>query len=73
MDCIDRYLDVIGFIFLEIKGGKELTGSPTATLSRAILFVPARRFTGPVYLNLLSSRVPKAEPVFNHIYHVSFG
>jgi len=58
--------------FWKVKVEKRLTGSPTATLSRAILFVPARRFTGPIYVNLLSSRVPKAEPVSSHIYHVSF-
>ena len=37
-----------------------------ATLSRASLFIPARRFTLPVYVNLLYSLVPKAEPGLNH-------
>lgn len=41
----------------------ELTGNPTATLSSAILFVPACRLTLPVYVNLLLSLVPKEEPV----------
>lgn len=41
----------------------ELTGNPTATLSSAILFVPACRLTFPVYVNLLLSLDPKAEPV----------
>jgi hypothetical protein len=42
---------------------RELTGNPTATLSSAILFVPACRLTLPVYVNLLLSLVPKDEPV----------
>lgn len=41
----------------------ELTGNPTATLSSAIRFVPARRLTLPVNRNLLFSLVPKAEPM----------
>lgn len=42
---------------------EELTGNPTATLNSAILFVPACKLTLPVYVNLLFSLVPKAEPV----------
>lgn len=40
----------------------ELTGSPTAMLSRAILFVPACRLAAPVYVNFLFSLVPYADP-----------
>lgn len=32
-------------------------------LSNAILFVPARRLTGPVKVNFLFSLVPNADPV----------
>lgn len=46
---------------LKVKKGK-LTGSPTATLSSAILFLPAWSLTFAVYRNLLFSLVPKPEP-----------
>jgi len=54
---------------------KLLTGNPTATLRSAILLVPARRLTGPLNVQLLSSLVPKAEPVKgnrNHLMLVGF-
>lgn len=38
--------------------GKELTGKPTAMLSRAILFGPARRLIGPVNVNSRCSLLP---------------
>lgn len=43
--------------------GKELTGKPTAMLSRAILFIPARKLIGPVNVNSRCSKLPKADPV----------
>lgn len=42
---------------------RENTGKPTATLSKAILFSPARSFTFSLYVNLRFSLVPKAEPI----------
>lgn len=47
-----------------------LTGNPTATLRSAILLVPARRLTGPLNVQLLSSFVPKAEPVKGNRNHL---
>jgi len=40
-----------------------LTGNPTVTLRRAILFVPAWRSMAPLNVQLLCSLVPKADPV----------
>ena len=52
-------------------GRRELTGNPTATLSSAIVFVPARRLTFSVYVNLLYCLVPKAEPIICHLHFIA--
>lgn len=38
--------------------GEGVTGKPTAMLSRAILFIPARKLIGPVYVNSGCSLLP---------------
>lgn len=51
-------VELMMFLQMKLAIGRELTGNPTATLSSAILFVPACKLTGPVNVNLIFSRVP---------------
>lgn len=46
------------FDLLSVSRKKRLTGNPTATLSREILFIPACRLTPPVNVTLRFSRFP---------------
>lgn len=41
---------------------RKLTGNPTATLSKPILFVPACKLIFPEYVNLLLFLDPETEP-----------